>query len=162
MQLKLKSRGDYSVRAMIHVARHHGEGLRQARQIASEMQIPYKYLTQILGNLVTKELLVARHGPLGGYALARDPADITLLEVVEATEGPTVFEHCVLGDGPCDWAETCPVHDTWSRAQGELARELASTTLADLARIDAAIETGDHQPDAPPHPHKTERHGQRN
>lgn len=162
MQLKLKRKGDYSVRAMIHVARHHGDGLRQARQIASEMQVPYKYLTQILANLVTEELLVARHGPLGGYTLARDPTDITLLDVVEATEGPATFEHCVLEDGPCDWVEACPVHDTWSRAQASLARELASTTLADLALIDAAIESGEHQPDTPPHPGKTERHGQRN
>ena len=60
MQLKLKRKGDYSVRAMIHVARHHGDGLRQARKIASEMQVPYKYLTQILANLVTEKLLVVR------------------------------------------------------------------------------------------------------
>jgi Rrf2 family protein len=105
MQLKLKRKGDYSVRAMIHVARHHGDGVRQARQIASEMQIPYKYLTQILANLVSQELLVATYGPLGGYTLARDPTQITLLDVIEATEGPAAFNHCVLGDGPCNWAK---------------------------------------------------------
>ena len=57
MQLKLKRKGDYSVRAMIAVARHHGDGLLQARQIASEMQIPYKSLTQILAHLVAEGLL---------------------------------------------------------------------------------------------------------
>ncbi|MFQ5516326.1 MAG: RrF2 family transcriptional regulator [Acidimicrobiia bacterium] len=162
MQLTLKRKGDYSVRAMIHVARHHGDGPRQARQIASEMQIPYKYLTQILARMVADGLLVAKHGPVGGYTLARAPTDITLLNVVEAAEGPATFEHCVLEDGPSDWEETCPVHDIWSRAQHALARELASTTLADLARIDAAIESGEHQSDTPPHPQQTERHGQRN
>jgi Rrf2 family protein len=161
MQLKLKRRGDYSVRAMIHVARHHDTRLRQARQIASEMQIPYKYLTQILAELVAKGLLVAKHGPAGGYRLARSPADITLLDVVEATEGPATFNHCVLRDGPCDWDQTCPVHDTWSQAQSALAQELAATTMADLARIDAAIEAGAHRHDHPPHPERTERHGKR-
>lgn len=161
MQLKLTRRGDYTVRAMIHVARHHGNGLRQARQIASEMQVPYKFLTQILANLVSDGLLEAKAGPAGGYTLSRAPADVTLLEVVEAAEGPATFDHCVLRDGPCDWEETCPVHDTWSRAQSALARELALTTLSDLARIDAAIEAGEHQPESPPHPHLTERHGER-
>jgi len=161
MQLKLKRRGDYSVRAMIHVARHHGNELRQARQIASEMQIPYKYLTQILAHLVAQGLLVAKHGPAGGYGLARPPAEISLLDVVEAAEGPATFSYCVLLDGPCDWEQACPVHDTWSSAQAALARELASASLADLARIDAAIEAGGYHPKTSPHPQRTERHGER-
>ncbi|MDH3425683.1 MAG: Rrf2 family transcriptional regulator [Acidimicrobiia bacterium] len=162
MQLKLKRKGDYTVRAMISVARHWGVGFRQGRQIAAEMEIPYKFLTQILAELVGKGLLVAKHGPAGGYALARPPTDITLLDVVEAGEGPATFNHCVLRDGPCDWEETCPVHDTWSRAQAALAKELASTTLADLAGIDAAIEAGGYQSEAPSHRDSTERHGERN
>jgi Rrf2 family protein len=162
MQLKLKRKGDYAVRAMISVSRHYGTGLRQARQISSEMQTPYKVLTQILAGLVAEGLLVAEHGPNGGYRLARPPTDITLLDIVEAAEGPATFNHCVLRDGPCDWEETCPVHDTWSRAQDALARQLASTTLADLAGIDADIQAGTYQPETPPHPQHTDRHGNRN
>lgn len=161
MQLKLKRKGDYAVRAMISVVRHRGDGLRQARQISSEMQIPYKVLTQILAGLVADGLLIAEHGPNGGYRPARPLADITLLDIVESSEGPATFNHCVLRDGPCDWEETCPVHDTWSRAQNALARELASTTLADLAGIDAAIQAGTHQSESPSHPQLIERHGQR-
>lgn len=161
MQLKLKRKGDYAVRAMISVARRYEKGLHQARQISAEMQIPYKTLTLILAGLVAERLLVAEHGPNGGYRLARPPTDITLLDVVEAAEGPATFNHCVLRDGPCDWEETCPVHDTWSRAQDVLARELSSTTLADLAGIDADIQAGTHQSESPPHPQPTERHGQR-
>jgi Rrf2 family protein len=161
MQLKLKRKGDYATRAMISVARHYGTGLRQARQISTEMHIPYKTLTLILAGLVAEGLLVAEHGPNGGYRLARPPTDITLLDIVEAAEGPVTFNHCVLRDGPCDWEDTCPVHDTWSRAQNALARQLASTTLADLASIDAAIQRGEYQPESPPHPQPTERHGQR-
>ena len=61
----------------------------------------------------------------------------------------------------CDWEQTCPIHDTWSRAQQALARELASTTMADLARIDTAIEAGTHQFESAPHPEDTARHGVR-
>jgi len=147
---------------MISVGRHHGTGLRQARQISTEMHIPYKTLTLILAGLVAEGLLKATHGPNGGYRLARQPSDISLLDIVEAAEGPATFDHCVLRDGPCDWKETCPVHDTWARTQEALTRELASTSLADIAAIDAAIQAGSYRPAAPPHTQPTSRHGIRN
>ncbi len=162
MELSLRRKGDYAVRAMISVGRHHGTGLRQARQIATEMHIPYKTLTLILAGLVAEGLLEATHGPTGGYSLARDPSDISLLDIVEAAEGPATLDHCVLRDGPCDWEETCPVHDTWARAQDALTRELASISLAEIVVIDAAIEDGSHQPEAPAHTRPTDRHGMRN
>ena len=162
MELSLKRKGDYAVRAMISVARQYGTGLRQARQIATEMHFPYKTLTLILAGLVAEGLLVAVHGPTGGYRLARDPGDISLLDIVQAAEGTLTLDRCVLRDGPCDWGETCPVHDTWARAQDALTRELASISLAEIAVIDAAIEDGSHQPETPAHTHATERHGMRN
>jgi Rrf2 family transcriptional regulator, iron-sulfur cluster assembly transcription factor len=161
MQLSLRRKGDYAVRAMISVGRHDGTGLRQARQISTEMHIPYKTLTLILAGLVAKGLLAAAHGPRGGYRLARDAVDISVLDIVVAAEGPATFDHCVLRDGPCDWEDTCPVHDTWARTQEALIRELASTSLADLVEIDSAIEAGAYQPEAPPHTVPTTRHGKR-
>jgi DNA-binding IscR family transcriptional regulator len=94
--------------------------------------------------------------------LARPPGEISLLDIVEAAEGPATFDHCVLRDGPCDWAQTCPVHDTWAHTQAALTRELASTSLAQMAAVDAAIEAGSYQPEAPPHTRLTDRHGTRN
>lgn len=162
MQLSLKRKGDYAVRAMISVGRRHGTGLRQARQISTEMHIPYKTLTLILAGLVAEGLLVASHGPKGGYRLARPPGEISLLNIVEAAEGPAKVDRCVLRDGPRDWEATCPVHDTWSRTQDAIIKELASTSLADLTAIDAAIESGSYQPETPPHIKLTARHGNRN
>ena len=162
MQLSLKRKGDYAVRAMISVGRHYGSGLRQARQISTEMNIPYKTLTLILAGLVAEGLLVAAHGPRGGYRLARHPSEISLLDIVEAAEGPATFDHCVLRDGPSDWDEACPLHDTWARAQKALIHELASTSLEEMAAIDAAIESGSYQPETTPHIQPTARHGNRN
>ena len=69
------------------------------------------------------------HGPKGGYRLARHPGEISLLDIVVAAEGPATFDHCVLRDGPGDWAETCPVHDVWARTQEALIRELVQLPL---------------------------------
>jgi Rrf2 family protein len=129
------------VRAVLDLARHHNER-RKAREIAGEMDIPARYLTQILANLVQHGLLDAVAGPTGGYNLARPPKEISLLEVVEAAEGPIKLEQCVLRSGPCTWEDTCPVHIPWGRAQNALAEELAATSFADLVRSASEIEAG--------------------
>src|SRR5690606_33444564 len=100
VQVTLGRKGDYTVRAVLNLARHYGAGRRKSREIAAEMDIPERYLPQILANLVRHGLLVAVAGPDGGYALARDPGDITLFEVVEVAEGPIALESCVLRGGP--------------------------------------------------------------
>ncbi|MDH5371796.1 MAG: Rrf2 family transcriptional regulator [Acidimicrobiia bacterium] len=152
MQASLGRKGDYSVRAVLDLARHDGDR-RKAREIASEMDIPHRYLTQILANLVQQGVLTAEAGPTGGYVLARPSQEITLLEVVEAAEGPIGLEQCVLRGGPCSWENSCPVHIPWARAQAALAEQLAATTFADMARYAAELEAGTHElpADTPPH-----------
>lgn len=160
MQVTLGKRGDYSVRAVLYLARHHGTGRRKAREIASEMDIPERYLPQILANLVRHGLLVAVAGPDGGYALSREPVEISLLEVVEAAEGPLVLETCLLRGGPCDWEDACPMHAPWRRAQDALIGHLRDTTFRELADRDRAIEGGDvGEPSG--HPKRTVREGVR-
>lgn len=158
MQASLGRKGDYSVRAILDLARQNGER-RKAREIAGEMDIPHRYLTQILANLVQHGLLTAVAGPTGGYLLARPAEDITLLEVVEAAEGPIKLEQCVLRGGPCTWEDSCPVHIPWARAQSALAAQLAATTFADLASSAAEIDAGIHElpADTPPHEVPTPR-----
>lgn len=161
MQVTLQRKGDYSVRAMLDVARHSDTGRRKAREIAVEMEIPQPYVAQVLADLVRHGLLTAVAGPTGGYSLSRPASEITLLEVTEAAEGPTTLESCVLRGGPCDWVGVCPVHETWWRAQNALKETLAATTFADMVAIDKAMEDGTYQlpPDVPRHPVEMERGG---
>ncbi|MBM4410376.1 MAG: Rrf2 family transcriptional regulator [Chloroflexi bacterium] len=161
MQIALERRGDYSVRAVIDLARHYGDGRRKAREIATVMDIPVRYLPQLLAPLVRRGLLVATAGPEGGYALARDPASISVLEVIEAVEGPLESPRCVLRGGPCDWDETCPLHETWGRARNALAGELGRTTFAELAMADQAIQNRPVRPRKSPHLESVERLGVR-
>jgi Rrf2 family protein len=146
------------VRAVLDLARHHDER-RKSREIAREMDIPARYLTQILANLVQHGLLDAVAGPTGGYTLARPPENISLLEVVEAAEGPIKLEQCVLRGGPCNWEDVCPVHIPWARAQNALAAQLAATSFADLVRSAAEIDGGAYviPADAPAHGMPTPR-----
>ncbi len=158
MQASLGRKGDYSVRAVLDIARRNGDR-RKAREIATEMDIPNRYLTQILANLVQHGLLEAVAGPTGGYVLARPSDEISLLEVVEAAEGPIALDVCVLRGGPCSWENSCPVHIPWARAQNAMAEQLSTTSFADLVGIDGELSAGTHQipEDTPPHKSPTPR-----
>jgi Rrf2 family protein len=161
VEIALDRRGDYSVRAVLDLASHYAEGRRKAREIAKVMDIPVRYLPQLLAPLVRGGLLLATAGPEGGYALARDPASVTVLEVIEAAEGPLESPRCVLRGGPCDWAETCPLHDAWTRARSALAAELHATTFAELAAADAALRRRPVRNRATAHIEPVERRGTR-
>lgn len=133
MRLELTKRGDYAVRAMIALARV-GDGRVSARRIADAMEIPVRFLPQVLGDLHRAGLVEATAGRTGGYQLARGAASISLLEVIEAVEGDSRRQTCVLRGGPCGRDGTCDVHHVFFAGQEALLGTLAGSTLADLAR----------------------------
>jgi len=143
VNLTLSKRGDYVVRSAICLACAYGSGTPKKRhQVSAEMGVPRTFVSQILGDLVHAGLAVSSFGKDGGYRLARPPAEVSLLEVVEAGEGPLAPVTCALGDGPCHWEAVCPLHESWGAASSALRRELAATSLADVAERSGAIEAG--------------------
>lgn len=148
MQVVLGSRGDYTVRAVLFLARH--PGVRRRREISQEMVIPDKFLPQILGALVRAGIARSVLGRNGGYELSRSAGSITLREVVEVAEGPIEISKCLLRGGPCYWDEKCALHDAWSSAQAALVTELAATTFAQLAMVDWGLQQSSSA--APAHP----------
>lgn len=128
------------------LARHHGDAARRkGREIATEMDIPSTYVPQILAELVREGIADSVAGPGGGYALSREPAEISLLEVITAVDGELGSSECVLRGGPCRWEGACAVHEPWWRAQQALRDELARTSLQDIADIDAGLDDGSYQ-----------------
>ncbi len=153
--MTLSKRGDYVVRSALALARAWpSDESRKIREVVAQMGVPQTFASQILADLVRAGLARSKAGKDGGYRLSRPPEEISLVEVVEAGEGPLRAERCALGDGPCRWDAVCPLHDTWRAATDALRQVLGATTLADLAARDVAIEEG--QSPAPPDSH---RHG---
>jgi Rrf2 family protein len=138
VDLTLSRRGDYALRAAIALAGA-GEEFRKGRDISESMAIPRSYTAPILGILVEAGLVEARAGRDGGYRLLRPASEVSVLEVVEAAEGPLVSENCPMRGGPCRWSDVCAVHPTWSRVSEAVRTAMGSSTLADLAREDAGI-----------------------
>jgi Rrf2 family iron-sulfur cluster assembly transcriptional regulator len=133
MRLELTKRGDYAVRAMLALARGSGNGLLSARRIAEAMDIPVRFLPQVLADLQRAGLVEAAAGRSGGYRLAMDAATVSLLDVIEAVEGDSRRQSCVLRGGPCGVNGTCDVHDVFFAGQEALRGTFARYTLAELA-----------------------------
>ncbi len=134
MRLELTKRGDYAVRAMLELTRGAGNGLLSARRISEAMGIPVRFLPQVLADLQHAGLVEAAPGRSGGYRLARDPASVSLLEVIEAVEGDLRRQSCVLRGGPCGKDGFCDVHGVFFAGQEALLRTFDAATLAELAQ----------------------------
>lgn len=160
MRMKLTRKADYAVRAMLEITRRH-PNVCTTRQITAAMDLPRDFMSQILATLVRHALLDSSAGPAGGYTLARPPAEISLLEVIEIVEGQVAVDECVLGGGFCDWTQVCPLHEAWTEAKAGFVNHLSTTTFEHFADIDVKIRAGDYQPPGhtPPHPATTPRHG---
>ncbi|HET9083742.1 MAG TPA: Rrf2 family transcriptional regulator [Candidatus Limnocylindrales bacterium] len=139
MRLELTRRGDYAVRAMLALASRDAGQVTSAREIADAMAIPVAFLPRVMADMVAAGLVTSTTGRAGGYVLARSPADIALLEVIEAVEGDSRRTTCVLRGGPCGRDGHCQVHDVFFAAQDALLERLKGVSLAALA--DRSIET---------------------
>lgn len=147
MRLELTRRGDYAVRAMLALASETTDGPLSARRIAERMEIPPRFLPQVMSDLAAAGLVEATPGRSGGYRLSRSPERISLLEVIEAAEGDSRRQTCALRGGPCGVDGTCAIHDVFSAAQDALLRQFEGATLEDMAgRLTALVSdvSGNH------------------
>src|SRR6266545_992747 len=113
--VKLSMRSDYGARAMIDLALRHGERPVQSADIAARQGIPEAYLEQLLTSLRKAGLVRSTRGPHGGHELARPPAEMTLLEVVSALEGP-LGPDAPAGDGtPRELASAGVMREVWGQ-----------------------------------------------
>jgi Rrf2 family protein len=141
LDLTLTKRGDYTLRAAISLAKAYPMGgYRKIREIAQEMDLPLRYTPQILHLLLKAGLAEARAGQQGGYRLVCSPDKISLLEVIEAAEGPPRPDRCTLRGGPCHWESMCAVHPIWDDARAALTQVLGKRSLASVVAVDAKLE----------------------
>ena len=135
MGLRFTSAADYAIRAMIHLACMPEESVALRTEIAAAQNIPASFMAKILRSLVRARLLRSTRGVNGGFGLARSPAEIDMLEIVEAIEGPLSLMDCVPDPESCFCSRDCPAAPVWKRIQDELRTALRRTTLEDLVSM---------------------------
>lgn len=127
--MQITRQADYAVRAVLYLAQLGPEQRAATSQIAQDEQIPPSFLAKIVSQLSVAGLLQTSRGARGGVSLARSPKEISLLEVVEAIDGPILLNECVAGNGLCNFGDSCPIRPVWCDTQAELVSRLRATTF---------------------------------
>lgn len=130
--MQITRQADYALRAMLHLSRMEPGKRAATRQIAETQKIPPSFLAKIVSQLSIAGLIHTSRGARGGVLLSRPAAEISLLEVVEAIDGPIALNDCTTSPESCD-VDDCPLHDIWYETQLELVKKLRNTTFDKFA-----------------------------
>jgi len=130
--MQITRQADYAVRAVLYLARVGNAERSATSTVAKEQNIPPSFLAKIISQLSIAGLLHTSRGARGGVTLAREAKDITLLEVIEAIDGPIYLNECVEGKSVCSFEDNCPIRSVWCDAQEDLVTRLKSTNFGDL------------------------------
>ena len=123
---------DYAVRLMVHLAREYGQKPVSTRVAAKEEDVSYPLACKLMQKLHASKLIDSCMGPKGGFSLGRAPTEITLLEVVEAIQGPISINRCVLSSDACNRQPDCPVRAKLAGVQKSILSSFAGITFADF------------------------------
>ena len=124
---------DYAIRAAVNLASGRGDGVVTAAEIAEIEQIDYELACKLLQKLKKKKIVKSIMGSKGGYILRKKPSEISILEVIEAIQGPVSLNRCVMDTGFCSRKRSCPVSKNLAKLQKTMNNYLKSVQLNKLA-----------------------------
>jgi Rrf2 family cysteine metabolism transcriptional repressor len=154
--MKVSTRGEYGVRAMVALAHNYGVGPMSIAAVARESSVPYAYLEQLIVPLRRAGLVESKRGAQGGYQLTRPPEEVRIGDVYRVMEGPVAPMECVSeneADQTCPLIDGCETRPVWLKVRDSIASALDSMTLADLVQQgDARREGRPHRTSAEPVP----------
>jgi len=131
--MEITRQADYAVRAVLDLAMLADDERAFSEAIAGRQDIPTAFLTKIMSRLSAEGIVTTRRGVKGGVRLARPASEITMLEVVEAVDGPIALNRCTRRPGDCPLDATCAVYPIWRALCDELRARLNSITFEMLA-----------------------------
>jgi Rrf2 family protein len=123
----------YAIRALTRIAMVRPEGYVLLDELCDGTDIPRHFLAKIFQDLVRHGLLVSAKGRGGGFALARPPQEIALIDIVRVVDGIQDLDNCVIGMARCDDQQPCPQHDQWKAIRAQIRKFLTDTTLSRMS-----------------------------
>ncbi len=136
--MELSRQADYAIRTIMELARVPQGRLLQTREIARRQEIPVKYLPTIVRTLARAGIVRTLRGSQGGITLARIPDQISLLDVIEAIDGPVLLNRCQIRPGECGGVKPCRLHRFWEKMVAGIEKEMRAANfrvMADLNQI---------------------------
>lgn len=134
--MRISTASRYGVRAIFDLA-YHGDGQpTQIKEICKRQKLSQRYLEQIFHKLLKARLLKSKRGPCGGYTLARATSEISVLDIINATQGPIVPVACLNEEKRnCQVFPVCVTWHVWKETQKRLIDYLDSVSIADLCAL---------------------------
>jgi Rrf2 family protein len=141
--MRINTRVRYAIRMMADIAKYgHGDPVR-LRDVAARQNLPKMYLSQLTAPLKRAKLIKSIWGNRGGYELNRPPSEISLLDIMEAVEGPVALLDCVVDAGLCERSDFCECIGVWRTINETIVATLEHYSLADLiGKIRPVARTG--------------------
>ena len=131
--MELTRKGEYAIRGIVFLAGRPLDKVCLLSDIAAAVDVPTTFLAKIFQQFSKMGLVKSFRGTGGGFMLGRPPEKITLLEVVEAVEGPIIPNRCVVTPSDCNRSGYCNVHPVWERVQVDVRSVLEGVTLKELS-----------------------------
>lgn len=132
--MQLTRAADYAVRVMIHLAGLPPETRSSRAELAEAAECPEQFLSKVLQNLTRAGLVVSHRGNTGGFELSPRHRNASVLEIIEAIEGPVHLNVCLTSEQSCARQGWCPAHSVWAEAQIAMVAVLQRASIAELAQ----------------------------
>ena len=125
---------EYAIRAVLYLAKQPAGEIILKKDICRTQDITPAFLTKIFQPLIKCGIVGSQRGVGGGFYLAMNPEQISLLDVVQAQEGEILFNYCLEEPGTCKRDTLCPVHDAWGKVRAQVTTALQGATFDELVR----------------------------
>jgi Rrf2 family protein len=130
--MQLTRAADYGIRVMIHLAGSPAEKRFFLPELAAGTDAPVSFLSKVLQALSRAGLISSRRGQSGGFQISQRGREASMLEVIEAIDGPIRLNLCLISGRSCHRKPQCPAHPVWARAQMAMLEVLSGAMIADL------------------------------
>jgi len=127
--MQITRQADYALRAVIFLAKLEDGEKASTKEIAATQKIPPSFLAKIVSQLSIAGLIQTARGARGGISLARPAEAISVLNVVEAIDGPVLLNICTVNEQACTFVDDCPLHHIWCETREMLVEKLSSATF---------------------------------
>ncbi len=125
---------EYAVRTVIFLAQQPKNDIVLKKDICRTQEVTPAFLTKILQPLIKAGIVNSQRGVGGGFLLAKDPYEITMLDILQAEEGPLKLNHCLVDTSACHRDAYCSAHEAWYEAQTQMAEVLKRHNIGDLVQ----------------------------
>ena len=123
---------EYGLQAVLYLSAKEPGQIISSDEIAQSLTIPKEFVSKILQSLTESGIVLSKKGKAGGFALAKEPGKIRLIDIVAAIDGLGIFNSCVLGFPKCSPDHPCPLHEKWGKLRTDAYNMLIEETLDEL------------------------------